>query len=80
MLNTQWNINKTLRQRHAFNLWFKKYNNICSELNSYETKKAKTAFYKSGLGYIPTPKEKNRLNRLSYLKKFKRKLENLLKL
>jgi len=77
---SEWNINKTLRQKHEYKLWEKKYNSICNELNSYETKKAKTAFYKSGLGYMPTSAEKNKLNRLSYLKKLKKNLEKLLHL
>lgn len=76
--SAEWEINKSLRQRTEYNKQYRQYCRVVNEILSYTTKKAKTALYKSGLSYMPTNIEKNRLNRLIYLKKKKINLERLL--
>ena len=73
-----WRLNKTTRQKKEYNELQRKYSRIVNEILCHTTRKAKTALYKSGLNYMPTNEEKNRLNRLIYLKKMKEKLEKLL--
>ena len=67
----EWTVNKTFRQRKEYRLLQKELSRVTNEILSHTTRKAKTALYKSGLNYKPTNIEKNRLNRLIYLKKKK---------